>query len=180
MPQGKTIKNSRNGSLIARDGAGNTVVLVDDSGEFTLAGLRPSLLETSTLRSRGEIVGYVGGDEQEPTVELTTWMRNFTGTIRDSACGTVVANLLDVIHRRGACSSWVTTGDPCKVPADQFCFDLIWRIEGTDLGDPSDHEVELLACYATEASIVNALGGNQITASLQVRGGIDGDITMLL
>ena len=180
MPQGKNIKNSRNSRLIARDGAGATVVLVDTDGEWTVDGLTPELVEVEILRSAGRIVGYVRQDEQPPTISLTTWMRNFSGSIRDSSCGLVVANLLDVIHRRGACAGWVSTADPCVTPADQFCFDLIWQIEGTDLGDPSDHEIELLSCYATEAASVNALGGNQITASLQIRGGIDGDITMLL
>jgi hypothetical protein len=180
MPQGKNIKNSRNGRLLARDGAGNTVVLVDVDGEWTIGGLRPGLVETTEVRARGDIVGYVKGDKQTPTMDLTTWMRNFSGSIRDTSCGLVVANLYDVCHRVGACAGWVSTGDPCVVPADQFCFDLIWQIEGTDLGDPSDHEVVAKACYPTEVSAVSALGGNQWTASLQVRGGIEGDITLVM
>jgi hypothetical protein len=180
MPQGKNIKNSRRGRLIARDGTGAQVILVDDDGEFTLEGLTQQLAAVEEAIARGKIIGYLRTQDAPPTISLTTWMRNFTGSIRDASCGLVVANLLDVIHRRGACSGWTSTGDPCVSPADQFCFDLIWQIDGTDLGDPSDHEVELLSCYATEASIVSALTGNQTTATLQVRGGIDGDITMLL
>jgi len=178
MPQGKAIKGTRHVRLIARDGTGQTVLIADWDGEVTISELRPGLVQTETLRARGRIVGYVETDETPPTFEVTTHLRNYSGAIRDVACGLIAANLLDVLQRRGACSAWVSTLDPCL--GSDYCVDLVFEIDGPTLGDPSIHTVELLACKQTGGDLALAVTGSTITAQIEARGGIDGDIAMLL
>jgi hypothetical protein len=178
MPQGKAIKGTRHVRLYARDGTGQTVDIVDWSGEVTISEVRPGLVQTETLRGRGRILGYLETDETEPTFEITTWLRNFSGSIRDASCGVVAANLIDVLQRRGACAGWTSTLDPCK--GSDYCVDLIFEIDGPTLGDPSTHTVELLACKQTGGDVALAVTGGTLVAQVTARGGIDGDISMLL
>ena len=178
MPNGKTIKGTRHVKLTARDGTGALIELVDWSGEVTISEIRPGLVQTETLRARGKIVGYVETDETPPTFEITTWLRNFSGAIRDTSCGEVAANLLDVLQKRGAASGWTSTLDPCL--GSDYCIDLIFEIDGPTLGDPSIHKVELLACKQTGGDLSLQVTGSQIVAQIEARGGIDGDISILL
>lgn len=177
MPPGKAVKGTRYMTITAVDGVGNRVLIADWNGESTISNLRPDLVAEETIRGRGRILGYVATEEQVPTFEITTHMRNFSGAIRDADCGLIVANLHDVLLRRGAASSFVTTASPCQ--GSFYAVDLELKIDGPSLGDPAEHLITLKACKAVDGSLGLAVAGNTQTATVEVRGGITGNLSLL-
>ena len=137
MALSSVVKNFRNGTIVLKDATGGTpldVTVQYEAGNLSISGLKKRLNETVTYLDRGELGSVRHTNRTFPTISFTAHMTEFSDATNE--------NLLDIIMRTGAFASAVSTLGPS---ADVYTLTMTLTVEGTDLGDATDH-----TCIATD------------------------------
>lgn len=141
MPESSVTKTNRNGSITIMDGSTPTpksyVTTIGD-GNFTVDAQKAARV---VVRDRGAIVGVVQGEDPVLTGSFTVDMREFT----DGSSATIV----DVIEWSGTWRLVAAGGTAVSVGGAAYTFPLhkiVYKAEGTDLGDSADHVMTLDKC----------------------------------
>jgi len=137
-------KMRRDGKITLKDGTGTPVTLEVSFEEGTLA-FTPTKPAQVILRDRHAITNVRRGDE-EPAASgsFSIYLREFT----DSAN---LGSVLDFVNKTGAYAANVSTGASGSPQIEEYCIDIEYTIEGTDLGDDADHTATLSKCICDVA-----------------------------
>ena len=130
------VKNLTDGKLTLKDGTGSPVVLVVgfDMGDFTVSGLAQSMHEVAAYESRG-----VFKSARRTTRRYASG--SFSLMLTDISDGTD-QTVIDYLLKQGSYAANVST-----LAGDVYCVDLVFDVEGTDLGDSADHSITLTKCH---------------------------------
>ena len=131
------IKHFTDGTITLKDGTGTPVTLVVpfSTGDFSLGGLTQALRATNVYEARGQLTGLRKGAKAFPTGSFSCQIADYS----DATDRTV----LDFLRKNASYSANLST---TTALGDVFTVDLVWTIEGTDLGDAADHVVTLEDC----------------------------------
>ena len=138
-----SVKVRRDGQLVLKDGTTPTAVSLTvayEEGNLSLDSLVNSDAQT-VVRDRNIIVSVRKGDEEPITGSFSYYFRAFSssdvGSVRDFITGT------------NAYSANVSTGTSGTPFVEHFTCNIEFTVEGTDLGDSSDHVATLSKCLCT-------------------------------
>lgn len=142
MPESTIVKTKRDGTITLRDGTSPTpleYVVAFEAGDLNVAipGRTVNLFLDRGVMTDPPAIRY--GDDQPMTGSFTAQLREVT----DAS----VSTLVDVLTQSGYfASDWVSRGG---ANAEVKTVQITWDIEGTDLGDASDHQIVCDHCYVT-------------------------------
>lgn len=129
------VKNFRDGQIILKDGTGTpiAVTIEFESGDFSISGLSAnSNTEVTTYLDRGSLGSVRLTSQTFPTWSFTCHMVEFS----DSVTKTV----WDAVNKTGTFATAVST----ITNSDVFGLDCVINIEGTSLGEATDHTLTLV------------------------------------
>ena len=135
-------KNFRDGTVTIADGAALNMTLNYTGGDFSVNGLVQGQTEVAKYMNRGAFFSARKTTQTFPTF-------SFTAILTDVSDGTN-KTLQDAFLKLGA---WASAQSTLGVNADVYTLNLTWTIEGTDHGDPADHEVVMGNCRVTDLSM---------------------------
>lgn len=163
MAASTIVKHLFDGQLTIKDGTGTPVTFVVPftNGDMVINDVREPGKQRETVRyeARGETTSVRLGKRLYPT-------GTFTAQVADYSDGTD-ETLLDFLRRTGSFSANVST---TGANAEVYEVDLIWDIEGTDLGDAADHQIECEDCDC----IITIQEGEPNTLAISFT--VDGDV----
>lgn len=139
MAASTVIKHLHDGSLTLKDGTGTPVTLVIPftMGDFTLSGLQETQRAVVAYETRGTLHTIRHSTRTYPTGSFTLALADFSDATNQTA--------LDFLMQRNSYSANVSTLTPTEV----YAVDLVWTVEGTNLGDPADHVATMTDCVCT-------------------------------
>jgi hypothetical protein len=129
------VKNFRDGQIILKDGTGTpiAVTIEFESGDFSISGLSAnSNTEVTTYLDRGSLGSVRLTSQSFPTWSFTCHMVEFS----DSVTKTV----WDAVNKTGTFATAVST----ITNSDVYGLDCVINIEGTTLGEATDHTLTLV------------------------------------
>ena len=136
MTASAVIKHFTDGTITVKDGTGSPVTLTVpfSVGDLALSGLAQDALgrATNAYESRGTLNSLRRGPREYPTVSFSAHMADLS----DGTDHTLVDFLRKKNSYSGNTSTTATTGDVYTV-------DIVLTVEGTDLGDASDHVITM-------------------------------------
>lgn len=137
MAASTIIKHFTDGSLVVKDGTGTPVTLAIPftMGDFSLGGLTQALRATNVYETRGQLVGLRKGAKAFPTGSFSCMVADYS----DASDRT----LLDFLRKNASYSANIST---TTALGDVYTVDLVFTVEGTDLGDAADHVITLEDC----------------------------------
>lgn len=138
MPISTVVKSFRDGTITLKDGTAVTPLDVEvqfETGSFSISGLKKKLNETTTYLDRGELGSVRHTNRTFPSGSFTAHVTELSDATAE--------NLYDIVRRTGAFAAAVST---LGASADVYTLDIVWKIEGTDFGDASDHTLTLEDC----------------------------------
>lgn len=139
MAASTVIKDLYDGNMTLRDGTGSPVSLVVpfSVGNLVISNLKAAMRATNKYETRGVLNSARKGARIYATGSFSCQVADFfDGTAR---------TVLEFLAQLGASSGNTST----LSNGDVYCLDLIWDVEGTDLGDASDHQLVLEECDCT-------------------------------
>jgi hypothetical protein len=141
MPYSSVVKSRRDGKITLKDGTGSPVTLIVEYEEGNLSFEQP-LADQTVIRDRSVIANVRKGDDQPITGTFSFYFRQFTdaanpGSVRDFITGS------------GNYSANISTGATGSPYVEEFAHTISFLIEGTDLGDASDHEAVFSKCVSS-------------------------------
>ena len=165
MAASAVIKHFTDGTITLKDGTGTPVSLVVP---FSVGDLSISGMETDTLgrtvnayETRGVLHSLRRGARVYPTVSFSAQLTDVTDATDKT--------LLDMILKRNSYSANVST---TAATGDVYTLDVVFTVEGTDLGDSADHVITLEDVHFT----ADVAEGEPNTISLS--GTIYGTVTL--
>lgn len=167
MAYSSVVKTRRDSKITLKDGTGSPVTLEIDyeEGNLSLDGIGAAISAQTIIRDRGVVKVVRRGDEEpSATGSFTAYFRQFTDA---SEAG----SLLDFINKTGNYSSNTSTGTAGSPYVEEYCIDLVYFVEGTDLGDDADHQVTLSKCIC-QVSFSEADAGSTFTINFTCYGGL--------
>jgi hypothetical protein len=129
------VKNFRDGTIVIKDGTGTPIALTVEfeAGDFSISGLSAnSNTEVTTYLDRGSL-----GSVRLVSQSFPTW--SFSAHMTDLSDATS-KTLWDAVNKTGAFASAVST----ITNSDVYGLDVVISIEGSNLGDPTDHVLTLV------------------------------------
>lgn len=139
MAASTVIKHLHDGTLTIKDGTGTPVSLAIpfSVGDFTLSGVQQQQNNVVAYETRGDLHSVRHSTRTYPTGSFSVMLADYS----DATERTV----LDFLRKSGSYSGNISTLTPTEV----YAVDLVWTVEGTDLGDPSDHVATMTDCVCT-------------------------------
>ena len=132
-------KMRRDGKITLKDGTGTPVTLevAYEEGNFTFT---PTKAAQVIIRDRHSITNVRRGDE-EPAASgsFSIFLREFTDS-------TNLGCVLDFVNKTGGYAANVSSGASGTPQIEEYCIDIEYEIEGTDLGDDADHKATISKC----------------------------------
>lgn len=128
------------GTLRLTTGSSTNYTVAVEDGNLQVNGLVADDREAIVVEDRGEFHTLVKGARKYPTF-------TFTAKLRDLVDGTD-PTLVGICLRRGAFASENSTLGANR----PWTVDLLWTIEGTDVGDAADHTMTLEDCRITDVN----------------------------
>jgi len=129
-------KHFTDGTITVKDGTGSPVTLTVPFtvGDLSLSGLAQDALgrATNAYETRGVLNGLRRGAREYPTV-------SFSAHMADLSDGTD-HTLVDFLRKKNSYSANVST---TATTGDVYTVDIVLTVEGTDLGDASDHVITM-------------------------------------
>ena len=136
MALSTVVKHFTDGSITLKDGTGSPVTLAValSVGDLTISGLETNTLgrATNAYETRGVLRSLRRGARVYPTVSFSCQLTDITDATDNT--------LFDFLLKRGSYASNVST---TATTGDVYTVDVVFTIEGTDLGDGSDHVITL-------------------------------------
>ena len=132
-------KMRRDSKINLKDGTGTPVELeiAFEEGNFQFTPTKP---EQVIIRDRHAISNIRRGNEEaSASGSFTIYLRQFTEA---SEAGSAV----DFVNKTGFYASNVSTGSTGTPRIEEYCIDIEFVVEGTDLGDDNDHTATLTKC----------------------------------
>jgi hypothetical protein len=129
------VKNFRDGQIILKDGTGTpiAVTIAFESGDFSISGLSANAnTEVTTYLDRGSLGSVRLTSQTFPTWSFTCHMVEFS----DGTDKTV----WDAVNKTGTFAAAVST----ITNSDVYGLDCVINIEGTTLGEATDHTLTLV------------------------------------
>ena len=140
-------KHFTDGSITLKDGTGTplTLTVALSVGDLTISGLETDTLgrAVNAYETRGVLRSLRRGARVYPTVSFSAHLADVTDATDKT--------LFDFILKRGASASNVST---TAGTGDVYTLDVVFTIEGTDLGDAADHVITLEDVHFTEGAEV--------------------------
>ena len=133
------IKHLHDGSLTVKDGTGTPVSLTVpfSVGDFTLTGVQEQQNAVIAYETRGDLHVVRHTTRTYPTGSFSVMLADYSDATNQT--------LRDFLLRQNAYSANIGTLTPDEV----YAVDLVWTVEGTDLGDPADHVATMTDCVCT-------------------------------
>ena len=131
-------KMRRDAKIVLKDNGGtNTLEISFEEGNFTFT---PTNSELVIIFDRHTISNVRKGSEQaSASGSFTLYLRQFTD-------GSEAGSALDFVNQTGHYSGNVSTGNSGTPRVEEYCVDIEFQVEGTDLGDDEDHKAILRKC----------------------------------
>lgn len=129
------VKNFRDGQLVLKDGTGTpiAVTIQFESGDFSISGLSAnSNTEVTTYLDRGSLGSVRLSTQSFPTWSFSAHMVEFSDATEKT--------LWDAVNKTGTFASAVST----ITNSDVYGLDCVINIEGTSLGEATDHTLTLV------------------------------------
>jgi hypothetical protein len=129
------VKNFRDGQIILKDATGTpiAVTIEFESGDFSISGLSAnSNTEVTTYLDRGSLGSVRLTSQSFPTWSFTAHMVEFSDA--------VTKTLWDAVNKTGTFAAAVST----ITNSDVYGLDCVINIEGTTLGEATDHTLTLV------------------------------------
>lgn len=137
MPISSIVKNFRDGTITLKDGTGTPIALnVEfEAGDFSISGLSAnSHAEVTTYLDRGSLGTVRLTNQTFPTFSFTAHMTDLSDATNKT--------LYDAVNKTGTFASAVST----ITNSDAYGLDVVVSIEGSNLGDPTDHVLTMVGC----------------------------------
>lgn len=137
MPISSIVKNFRDGTIVLKDGTGTPIALTVEfeAGDFSISGLSAnSNTEVTTYLDRGSLGTVRLTNQTFPTFSFTAHMTDLSDATNKT--------LYDAVNKTGVFASAVST----ITNSDVYGLDVVISIEGSNLGDPTDHVLTLVGC----------------------------------
>lgn len=147
MPVSTVVKNFRDGTIQLKDGTGTPVTLTAsiEEGNLKLSGLTHTSksYERSIYEDRGEFATVRKTKRKYPQVSFSVHLTD----ISDATAGTII----DFFLKQGQYSTNVSTlGSTTGL---EYAINIILTVEGTDLGDATDHSITMSDVICDDCSI---------------------------
>jgi hypothetical protein len=129
------VKNFRDGQIILKDGTGTPIAVTVEfeSGDFSISGLSANAnTEVTTYLDRGSLGSVRLTSQQFPTWSFTCHMVEFSDA--------VTKTVWDAVNKTGTFAAAVST----ITNSDVYGLDCVINIEGTTLGEATDHTLTLV------------------------------------
>lgn len=129
------VKNFRDGAIVLRDGTGTPIAInVEfESGDFSISGLSAnSNAEVTTYLDRGSLGTVRLTSQTFPTWSFSAHMTELSDAVSKT--------LWDAVNKTGTFASAVST----ITNSDVYGLDCVISIEGTTLGEATDHVLTLV------------------------------------
>jgi hypothetical protein len=129
------VKNFRDGQIILKDGTGTpiAVTIEFESGDFSISGLSANAnTEVTTYLDRGSLGSVRLTSQSFPTWSFTCHMVEFSDA--------VTKTIWDAVNKTGTFAAAVST----ITNSDVYGLDCVINIEGTTLGEATDHTLTLV------------------------------------
>jgi hypothetical protein len=135
MPISSIVKNFRDGTIVIKDGTGTPIALTVEfeAGDFAISSLSAnSNTETTTYLDRGSLGSVRLTNQTFPTWSFTAHMTDLSDATNKT--------LWDAVNKTGAFAAAVST----ITNSDVYGLDVVISVEGSNLGDPTDHVLTLV------------------------------------
>ena len=131
------VKNYRDGSIVLKDGTGTPIAITVEfeAGDFSITGVNQSNTEVTTYLDRGDLGTVRKTSRTFPTFSFSAHMTELS----DATSKT----LWDAVNKTGTFASAVST----ITNSDVYGLTVLIVIEGTTLGEATDHTLELVGCH---------------------------------
>jgi hypothetical protein len=129
------VKNFRDGAIILKDGTGTpiAVTIEFESGDFSISGLSANAnTEVTTYLDRGSLGSVRLTSQSFPTWSFTCHMVEFSDA--------VTKTVWDAVNKTGTFAAAIST----ITNSDVYGLDCVINIEGTTLGEATDHTLTLV------------------------------------
>ena len=129
------VKNFRDGQLILKDGTGTpiAVTIQFETGDFSISGLSAnSNTEVTTYLDRGTLGSVRLVSQSFPSWSFSAHMVEFSDAVEKT--------LWDAVNKTGTFAAAVST----ITNSDVYGLDCVINIEGTSLGEATDHTLTLV------------------------------------
>lgn len=137
-------KTKRDGIIYLKDGTTPTPISLQVAYEEGNLQFEPTKAAQTVIRDRGAISTVrKGDDEPAATGSFSAYFRQFTDTTPE------VGSIIDFINKTQQYASNVSTGRTGTPYVEEYCIDIEYRVEGTDLGDDTDQSATLSKCICT-------------------------------
>jgi hypothetical protein len=160
MPASTILKHLRDGKLTIKDGTTPAAVTLEipfTLGDFKLDGLSADQREVKRYKVRGTLQTLRKGEDKQPTGSFSCALADYS----DAASQTIY----DFVRKEGSYTANLSTSSEM---GDVYTVDLVWTVEGTDVGDPSDH---IITCEDCDIEMALAEGEpNSASFSFTVNG----------
>lgn len=134
-------KVRRDGSLVLQDATSPTAVTLTVAYEEGNFSFDKPLDAQTVIRDRSSIVAVRKGDEEPISGSFSFFFRAFTS----SDAGSV----RDFIEGANAYSANISTGASGSPYIEHYAIDMVFTVEGNDLGDSADHTATFSKCVAS-------------------------------
>ena len=146
MPISAIVKNFRDGVLTLSDGTTPTPLTLTvqyEAGDFSITGLSQGNTEATTYLDRGVLGSVRLTNQTFPQLSFTAHMTDISDATNKT--------LWDAVNKTGSFATAVSTIGS----SDVYGLTVKLVVEGTNFGDPSDHEIQ---CVGVHLSIDFAEG----------------------
>ena len=140
MPISAVVKNFRDGTITLADGTTPTPLSVTvqyEAGDFSITGLSEANTETTTYLDRGDLGSVRKTSRTFPTFSFTAHMTDLSDATNKT--------IWDAVNKTGAFAAAVST----ITGSDVYGLKVTIDVEGTNFGDPTDHQLQLNGCQCT-------------------------------
>ena len=134
MAESSIVKNFRDGTIQVVNGT-RTYTVSLENGNLKVAGYEEGEYQTARIEDRGDF-------SQRRRTSRKYVSGSFSAYFRDLVDGTNVT-LPGILLRRGVCASDTTKS---AIGTEVYTVDIRLTINGTSLGDPSDHVAYMTEC----------------------------------
>jgi hypothetical protein len=177
MATGSVIKHRFDCTVSVSDGTPSTPLTQSFglfNGNVSISGLNRKLRNVVEYKTRDGKATVRHTDRNNPTFSLQFHLANWSGAV--DAEGNTEVSPFDVFNAAGAWSSAVSTIPTSFGGSDVFGVDITITLEGTELGEGSDHTLTFTRCVGICSADISEPG--TWTVEVTCYGDTSGDITL--